>query len=233
MTEPKLKTPSKRWRFRFSISFLLFLMTCVAGYFFGYQTGYDSGAKFKASISTKIYYVEDLIKPLDASEDWSAKKKDFNKLIDLITSTVSANEWKNGTSQIRSFPSNRSLIVECRRSTHGQLGGLLHQLRRIAFAMPKNFLNKARSVAHRGKPSCQIIKTFPKISEHLHSTLANNFHSAVGDLSDEFGSPVLNITSEAPVFPNGLAHRKLRFGTMVQGNSIWRSLIAAPKEKLW
>lgn len=215
MPEKEVKTLSKRWRFRFSIAFLLLLMTCVAGYFAGHQSGYESGydsgsdAKYKATIVTQSYYVKDLIKPAEAPDDWLARKKDFDKLIDLITSTISANEWRNGSAVIRPFAKPVFLTIRCKRLIHEEITDLLQQLRDFEFKMPKNFLKSARSVAHRGKPSCQIIKAFPKISEHLHSILANNFHSAVGDLSDEFGSPVLNITSEAPVFPQWIGAQKI------------------------
>ncbi len=209
MSESNQKSLIKRRRFRFSIAFLLFLMTCVSGYFFGYQSGYNSGAKYEATISSKVYYVEDLIKAADAPADWSAKKKDFDKLIELITSTVSKKEWDNGISKIIPFPQQVSLVVNCTGKTHNQVAELLQQLRDIAFKLPENFVERARTVAHRGKLSRQVIKAIRTISREGHTRMVNHFHSAVGDLSNEFGPPALNAAAEDAVFPEWIGAQKV------------------------
>lgn len=137
------------------------------------------------------------------------KKGDFTWLIKLITTSVFADEWKKSTSDIRPFGKHASLVARCTRETHQGLAGLLQRLRDFQFKLPTDFLEKARKLVHRRKPSRQIIKSFTTISPDDHKFIEKHFHSAVSDLSNEFGTPALNATSGDPVFPEWIGAQKI------------------------
>ncbi len=63
-----------------------------------------------------------------------AANADFDSLIDLIVSTVSTDTWAEnggGQAEIRSFPTNLSLVVSQTQAVHEQIADLLQQLRKL------------------------------------------------------------------------------------------------------
>lgn len=63
-----------------------------------------------------------------------AAAADFDSLIDLIVSTVANDTWAEnggGEAEIRSFPTNLSLVVSQTQSVHEEIADLLEQLRRL------------------------------------------------------------------------------------------------------
>ncbi len=62
-----------------------------------------------------------------------ASQEDFDKLMDLITTTVSPETWEanSGTGTISSFNVNLSLVVSQTQEVHEQIANLLEQLRRL------------------------------------------------------------------------------------------------------
>ncbi|MEO1495598.1 MAG: hypothetical protein AAFV43_00440 [Planctomycetota bacterium] len=63
-----------------------------------------------------------------------AANADFDSLIDLIVSTVASDTWAEnggGTAEIRSFPTNLSLVISQTQAVHEQIADLLEQLRRL------------------------------------------------------------------------------------------------------
>ncbi|MDO4627908.1 MAG: general secretion pathway protein GspD [Planctomycetia bacterium] len=68
-----------------------------------------------------------------AGNGGGASQEDFEKLIDLITTTVSPETWEanSGTGTISSFNVNLSLVVSQTQEVHEQIANLLEQLRRL------------------------------------------------------------------------------------------------------
>ncbi len=68
-----------------------------------------------------------------AGNGGGASQEDFDKLIDLITTTVAPETWEanSGTGTISSFNVNLSLVVSQTQEVHEQIANLLEQLRRL------------------------------------------------------------------------------------------------------
>ena len=63
-----------------------------------------------------------------------AAQADFDSLIDLIVSTVQSDTWAEnggGEAEIRSFPTNLSLVVSQTQAAHEEIADLLEQLRKL------------------------------------------------------------------------------------------------------
>jgi len=78
------------------------------------------------------YSVADFVKTVDGPTDATAELQKIDKLIDSITSTVDVEQWvENGGEEntIHPFPTSRSLVVNCTKSTHDKLAVFFQTLR--------------------------------------------------------------------------------------------------------
>lgn len=180
-----------RWFFRFSIASLLLGMAVVAGYFTGYRFGERQAIQDVADtkVTSVVYQVKDLIKPLDAPQAWSPTEQDFEPLVELITSTIASNEWSTPAAGITPFVANKSLVVSCSGVAHRELAELLHQLRTLRYKLPEDYLAKVRELAGRQKPTRRVIKALTDDSPDRHTIMKNHYDSALQELAAAFGAP--------------------------------------------
>ncbi|MEN1680079.1 MAG: hypothetical protein AAGJ46_10835 [Planctomycetota bacterium] len=214
MSDSAASSPKKRWRFRLSLATLLVFVACFSGYLAGLRLGADASAeqRRRAEISTQTYAVSDLIEPIDPNPGWSPTEGEFLPLIELVTSTLDSEEWReatgSGASSISPFASNSSIVVTCSGDAHDQLASLLHQLRDLRYRLPGDYLDQVREVAARGIPTRQIIKAFTATSPANHKRMENHFSAAMADLRSAFGRPDLVAAAGDAEFPSWLAARR-------------------------
>ncbi|TWU00667.1 hypothetical protein Pla108_16190 [Botrimarina colliarenosi] len=127
------KPRRRRWfALRFGLATLLFLTACVAGYLGGYDYGMRRALEDQGplAVSMRVYWVGDLIQPIDHAAERDVLDRDFDELVDLITSTVYSNEWKSDDAFLRRIPADESLVITSRNRCHSEIAELLKQLRR-------------------------------------------------------------------------------------------------------
>jgi hypothetical protein len=132
MSDGRDENSRPRRRLYFSLSALLLLVLCFAAIFGGYRAGFDRG--YMAGVRqyavehpySKAYQIADLVSP-------KTTKQDFDKLIELITTTIQPNTWNDigGPGSIQGFESNLSLVVHQTADVHQQIDRLLEQLRTL------------------------------------------------------------------------------------------------------
>lgn len=205
--------PEHRRRFvlRFGVASLLFLVTCIAGYLGGYNSGMRNGAADQAAlaVSTRSYEVGDLIRPLDSPTGWVAVESDYDELVDLISSTICSEEWQTGGGEIRPFPSSKSLVVNCRGVVHDELSRLLKQLRDLRYSLPDSFLKDTRELVSRRVPQIAILKAFQQSAVELNGQMEGFFLSAEADLREEYGTPSVSKVASDSDFPEWIGAKRL------------------------
>src|SRR5690242_15930380 len=99
-------------RIYFGLGTLLFVVLCFAGLFAGYRIGFDRGyaagdlKHASEELYNRVYDVGDLVTLPDG-------RKDFDSLIELITTTIEPNSWDDvgGPGSIKEFESNSSFVI--------------------------------------------------------------------------------------------------------------------------
>ena len=104
----------------FGLSTLLAVIAVVAATLVGYRSGFKSGIidREAATVSTQSYYVAPLVIVEGGDPGHSVG---YDKLITLITSTVSSDSWGNGGGSIKVDLLNRSLQVSQTARVHSEL----------------------------------------------------------------------------------------------------------------
>lgn len=226
MDEPKRPLPRKRRFYRFSLASLLLFTAILSGYFSGYRLGWRQVQQDQQDLilSTRSYDVADLIQPIDAQPGWSAKKEDFAPLTELITSTVSAEEWFAsgagvgvGVNRIHAVASNSSIIVAGPGAVHRELAELLQQLRDLRYKLPDDYVVTAREVADRQAPARQIIKALTACSRDDQERMKNHFSSALKTLAVEFGQPDQIVSAGEHGYPDWIGSQRIAVWTRGTG----------------
>lgn len=212
MDAPTRRRPLWRRLMRFSLAGFLFVVACLAGYLGGYREGVRRGTddKAAAAVTTRIYDVADLIRPLDEPLDWVATEEDFAELIELITSTITAESWGPGQGgSINAFPKNRSLVIANRGVVHDEIDQLFGQIRRLRYTLPDGYLEDVREVAARQEVSATILKATRQEADEVTRQFQAFFESAEADLHGEFGSPSLMKEAGDVGFPEWIGARRV------------------------
>jgi hypothetical protein len=119
-------TRSRRWQF--TLRTLLFVLLCVGGTLAGFQFGYYRGVlqRRAETMSTRVYSVADLIQG-----DPPASRPDFTYLIDLITSVIDVESWRDvgGPGSITGAEDSLALVIAQTGSNHDAIAALLADLR--------------------------------------------------------------------------------------------------------
>jgi hypothetical protein len=127
---PEVRALSSKRRLYYSLGSLLFLVLCFAGLFAGYRIGFNQGYAAGETKYTgeqpvnRVYEVEDLV-------TLPSGQKDFDSLVELITTTVEPNSWDDvgGSGTVKEFATNSTFVILQREDTHKKIEKLLAQLR--------------------------------------------------------------------------------------------------------
>jgi len=133
MSEPSPR--SRRWQF--TLRTLLFALLCVSGMLAGFQFGYYRGVlqRQAETMSTRVYPIGDLV-----YRDPQSTGPDLTPLIDLITSTVSAESWDvvGGPGSISGTDDPLTLVIAQTGANQDAITALLADLRAAKVAAAKD-----------------------------------------------------------------------------------------------
>jgi hypothetical protein len=200
--------PRTKRLLRLILALALLIVLCTLGYQRGYDAGYASAEPppSAAALYQVVYPVGDLVTPVMAppEEGSTPAAVDFDRLIDLIVSTIEHESWmENGTGEgeIQPFPSNLCLIISQRKRVHQQVADLLEQLRRLnEDIQAKEVVPYLQSCAAYGKDASQA---FRKLPAGAKGTAAADrlFDRSVENLTALWGDPAFNGEPTAKDFP--------------------------------
>ncbi len=199
---------------RFSIATLLFAMLCVAGYFGGYRSGFDSGKADRqaGAFVVRSYPIADLITLDDDKDPATTKTKGMDQVIDLIIATVSHDSWmENGTGEgeIQPFPTNASLVISQTQRVHMQVAALLDQLRKLKTKVEvEQTIPLFQSLAASQREDAVAIReaTFGTRGAEAIDLL---FDSAVDNIADRWGRPDFSGAATERGFPDWSVAQRL------------------------
>lgn len=119
-----------KWKVRFGVGTLLFLMVVFAGYFYGLNWGVET--RRNNSLSTRVYSVARIVssdRPVDRPVD-----RQIDSIMQLIYQTIEPDSWysSGGAASILPYPANRSIAVTQYTSAHAKIEDLLQDLTKVA-----------------------------------------------------------------------------------------------------
>ena len=135
-------SPNTSRHLRFSIAFLLFVATCVAGGFAGYRAGMQYGYKSgRAKLDSeqpypRVYQVGPLIRQLAAGIEQAGQPRDDNtgldygSLMGAIETVVFPEEWEalGGPCSMLPVPHSEALVVNATSGIHSRIAELVGDL---------------------------------------------------------------------------------------------------------
>ena len=112
---------------KYGIVTLLSVTALVASILAGYQKGFAVGKSdgIDAKIINTSYYVGPLLVAPDAPAN---AKPDYKSLVNLITSAISPDTWRNPDTSIEPHPSSHILLVSQTAACHAQIEDFLKKL---------------------------------------------------------------------------------------------------------
>ena len=118
---------AKQSYLKYGIAALLSVTAVAASMLAGYQNGFAVGESdgFDSRIVTVSYPVGPLVIAPDGAANY---KPDYSSLINLITSTVSPDTWKNPDTSIEALTSSQILAVAQTARVHAQVEDMLNKL---------------------------------------------------------------------------------------------------------
>ena len=114
---------------RYSLAFVLFVVTLVAGYFGGMQQGFDKGRDEWMALPTftKTYSVQTIVLSTlnnqeSSSLSGSVTAKSFEPIVDDVKENVMPHVWENDPkTQIQPYPARLSIIVTGNATIHHEI----------------------------------------------------------------------------------------------------------------
>jgi hypothetical protein len=150
--------------------------------------------------------VGDLVTPVmtPPEEGSTPAAVDFDRLIDLIVSTIEHESWMEsgtGEGEIQPFPTNLSLVISQTQRVHEQVADLLEQLRRLnEDIQAKEVVPYLQSCAAYGNDGSQAFRKLPAGAKGV-AAAGKLFDRSVENLAALWGDPVFHGEPTVEEFP--------------------------------
>jgi hypothetical protein len=209
------KRPTLRRVIQVTLGAAILIVLCITGYRRGYRNGYAVDPNLQVAqfeLYYVVYPVGDLITPLDEPDSAELRQQGFDRLIDLIVSTIEHDSWAEhgtGEGKIQPFGAQQSLVIAQTRRVHEQISDLLKQLRNRDFKIDvQEMIPLMQGLAAYQNANSFPIRTAPAGPKNA-AVIDGLFNSAVENLANCWGKPEYRGLQADADFPKWSQARQL------------------------